>query len=50
MTQQLQDKVAKLVREHSDKLDKDVGVQPYPSEEGNKKYLDEVMKELDKHM
>ncbi len=49
MSQQLQDKVAKLVKEYSDKMDKDTGIQPYLSEEDAKQYLDEVMKELDKN-
>ena len=49
MSQQLQDKVARLVKEYSDKMDKDTGIQPYLSEEDAKQYLDEVMKELDKN-
>jgi hypothetical protein len=49
MNQQLQDKVAKLVKKYSDKLNKDVGIQPNLPEEDAKQYLDEVMKELDKH-
>ena len=48
MNAQLEDKVSKLVKEHSDKIVNEVGVQPDLSEEGAKQYLDEVIKELDK--
>jgi polyhydroxyalkanoate synthesis regulator phasin len=46
---QLQDKVTRLVKEYSDKMISDVGVQPDLSEEDAKQYMNEVMDELDKH-
>jgi hypothetical protein len=46
---QLQDKVAKLVKEYSDKMNSEVGVQVDLSEHEAKLYLDEVIAELDKH-
>jgi Tat protein secretion system quality control protein TatD with DNase activity len=49
MSQQLQDKVARLVKEYSDKMDKEVGVHPSLSEEDAKKYLKKVIEELDKY-
>jgi hypothetical protein len=48
MRNQLQDKVARLVKEYSDKVDREVGVQPSLSEEDAKQYLEEVIEELDK--
>jgi hypothetical protein len=47
-TQQLQDKTTKLVKEYSEKMDNDVGIQPYLSEEGVREYLEEVMKEFER--
>jgi hypothetical protein len=49
MSAQLEGKVAKLVKEYSDKIISEEGVQPNLSEEDAKQYLDEVIKELDKH-
>jgi hypothetical protein len=49
MSARLEDKVAKLVKEYSDKIISEAGVQPNLSEEEAKQYLDEVIKELDKH-
>jgi polyhydroxyalkanoate synthesis regulator phasin len=49
MSAQLQGEVAKLVKEHSDKMVNEVGVEPNLSVEDAKQYLDEVMKELNKH-
>ncbi|HEY7571444.1 MAG TPA: hypothetical protein VH796_08745, partial [Nitrososphaeraceae archaeon] len=49
MSMQLQDKVTRLVKEYSDKMISDVGVQPDLSEEDAKQYMNEVMDELDKH-
>jgi polyhydroxyalkanoate synthesis regulator phasin len=49
MSIQLQGEVAKLVKEHSDKMVNEVGVEPNLSVEDAKQYLDEVMKELNKH-
>jgi hypothetical protein len=49
MSARLEGKVAKLVKEYSDKIISEVGVQPNLSEEDAKQYLDEVIKELDKH-
>jgi hypothetical protein len=48
MSAQLEDKVSKLVKEYSDKIVNEAGVQPDLSEEDAKQYLDEVIKELDK--
>jgi hypothetical protein len=48
MRNQLQDKVARRVKEYSDKVDREVGVQPSLSEEDAKQYLEEVIEELDK--
>ncbi len=45
----LEDKVADLVKEHHDKVVGEVGVQPSLSEEDAKHYLDDIIKELDKH-
>jgi polyhydroxyalkanoate synthesis regulator phasin len=44
----LEGRVSKLVREYSDKIVNEAGVQPDLSEENAKQYLDEVIKELDK--
>jgi polyhydroxyalkanoate synthesis regulator phasin len=41
--------VAKLVKEHSDKMVKEVGVEPNLTVEDAKEYLDEVIEELNKH-
>jgi polyhydroxyalkanoate synthesis regulator phasin len=49
MSTRLEGKVAKLVKEYSDKIISEEGVQPNLSEEDAKQYLDEVIKELDKH-
>jgi hypothetical protein len=49
MSTQVQDKVANLVKEYSDKMISEVGVQSDLSEKDAKLYLDEVMEELDKH-
>jgi hypothetical protein len=48
MSSQLEGKVSKLVKEYSDKIINEAGVQPDLSEEDAKQYLDEVIKELDK--
>ena len=48
MSSQLEGKVSKLVKEYSDKIVNEAGVQPDLSEEDAKQYLDEVIKELDK--
>ena len=48
MRNQLQEKVARRVKEYSDKVDREVGVQPSLSEEDAKQYLEEVIEELDK--
>jgi hypothetical protein len=49
MSARLEGKVAKLVKEYSDKMISKTGVQPNLSEEDAKQYLDDVIKELDKH-
>lgn len=46
MSSQLEDKVSKLVKEYSDKIVNEAGVQPDLSEEDAKQYLDEVIKEI----
>jgi hypothetical protein len=48
MSTQLEGKVSKLVKEYSDKIVNDAGVQPNLSEQDAKQYLDEAIKELDK--
>ena len=48
MSQQLQDKVGRPVKEYSDTMDREVGVQPSLSEQDAKQYLKEVIEELDK--
>jgi hypothetical protein len=49
MSARLEGKVAKLVKEYSDNMISKTGVQPNLSEEDAKQYLDDVIKELDKH-
>jgi hypothetical protein len=49
MSTKLEGKVSKLVKEYSDKIVNETGVQPDLSEEDAKQYLDEVLKEIDKH-
>jgi hypothetical protein len=49
MNVQLQDKVTRLVKEYADKMTSEAGVHPYLSQEDAKQYLEEVIKELDKH-
>jgi hypothetical protein len=49
MSARLEGKVAKLAKEYSDKMITETGVQPNLSEEDAKQYLDDVIKELDKH-
>jgi polyhydroxyalkanoate synthesis regulator phasin len=46
MGSQLEGKVSKLVKEYSDKIVDEAGVQPDLSEEDAKQYLDEVIKEI----
>ena len=46
MSSQLENKVSKLVKEYSDKIVNEAGVQPDLSEEDAKQYLDEVIKEI----
>jgi len=49
MSAKLQGEVAKLVKEHSDKMVNEVGVEPNLTVEDAKEYLDEVIEELNKH-
>ena len=49
MNVQLQDKVTRIVNEHADKMTSEIGVHPNLSQEDAKRYLDEVMKELDEN-
>lgn len=49
MSAQLQGEVAKLVKEHSDTMVNEVGVQSNLTVEDAKEYLDEVIEELNKH-
>ena len=49
MSVKLQEEVRKLVKEHSNKMIQEAEVTPYFSEEDAKKYLQEVLNELNKH-
>jgi MFS family permease len=49
MSVRLQEEVRKLVKEHSNKMIQEAEVMPYFSEEDAKKYLQEVLNELNKH-
>ena len=49
MSVRLQEEVRKLVKEYSNKMIQEVEVMPYFSEEDAKKYLQEVLNELNKH-